>query len=37
MDHVGVLLTVETLEEIGLPQQLAPPNRKSDAGGRKSE
>jgi similar to stage IV sporulation protein len=37
MDHVGVLLTVETLEEIGLPQQFAPPNRKSDAGGRKSE
>ena len=28
MDHVGVLLTVETLEEIGLPQQFAPPGTK---------
>ncbi len=25
MDHVGVLLTVETLEDIGVPQPFTPP------------
>jgi hypothetical protein len=31
MSHVGVQLTVEALEPIGVPQQFAPP--KKEAGG----